>query len=163
MRQVSAITDRLLNITLGHYRLVEVIGHGAMATGYRAHQASLDRFVAVKMLQHNNNTEQIARFKSEARLLALLQHSNILPVHDYGEGDDFFSPGKQTVVVGTALVRKNEGPSAHTVTSEDRTFNSKVIAPGETFRFTFTKAEPFPYDCTLHNGLTGRACPARWR
>ncbi|NTU85087.1 MAG: serine/threonine protein kinase, partial [Chloroflexales bacterium] len=79
------MTDRILNSTLGQYDVIEVLGHGGMATVYKAYQPSLGRFVAIKVLQHYHNAEYIARFKSEARSLALLQHPNILPVHDYGE------------------------------------------------------------------------------
>jgi serine/threonine protein kinase len=84
------MTDHLLNSYLGPYRLIEVLGRGGMATVYKAYQASLDRFVAIKVLQHPNNADYAARFKAEARSLALLQHPNIMPVHDYCEQDGVF-------------------------------------------------------------------------
>src|SRR5690349_12898756 len=97
------MTARMLNQTLGQYRLIEVIGQGGMATVYRAHQASLDRFVAVKVLQHHGNAEYVARFKAEARSLALLQHPNILPVYDYGEQDDVLYLVLQFIPGGASL------------------------------------------------------------
>jgi len=80
------MTD-LINTQLGQYRLIELIGHGGMATVYKAHQASLDRFVAIKVLPRTHDQLFAARFKREARAIAQLQHHNILPIHDYGEQD----------------------------------------------------------------------------
>jgi serine/threonine protein kinase len=40
----------LIGKTLGHYRIVERIGQGGMATIFKAHQPALDRFVAIKVL-----------------------------------------------------------------------------------------------------------------
>ncbi|NTU83002.1 MAG: hypothetical protein HGA45_27150, partial [Chloroflexales bacterium] len=70
-------------------------------------------------------------------------------------GDDTYAPNKETVVAGTTIVWKNTGASAHTVTAEDGSFNSKALAPGDTFAYTFTKAEAFPYYCTIHGGPHG--------
>src|SRR6266511_4442061 len=73
------------NTQLGHYRLIEAIGHGGMSTVYKAYQESLDRYVAVKVLLSNRDPQFAARFKREARAIAALQHHNILPIYDYGE------------------------------------------------------------------------------
>jgi plastocyanin len=43
----------------------------------------------------------------------------------------------------------------HTVTADDGSFDSKNIAPGESFSYTFTKVEAFPYFCSLHGGAHG--------
>ncbi len=106
------MTDDLLNSYLGPYRLIEVLGRGGMATVYKAYQASLDRFVAIKVLQHPNNADYAARFKAEARALALLQHPNILPVHDYGEQDDLFYLVLQYVEHGSSLANMVGQPFA---------------------------------------------------
>ena len=103
------MTDPMINRVLGQYQLVELAGRGGMASVYRAHQPSLDRFVAVKVLQHHGNAEYIARFKSEARSLALLQHPNILPVHDYGEQDDVLYLVLQYVPGGASLADREGG------------------------------------------------------
>ena len=73
------------NIQLGQYKLIEAIGHGGMATVYKAYQESLDRYVAIKVLLSNRDPQFAARFKREARAIAALQHHNILPIYDYGE------------------------------------------------------------------------------
>ncbi|HEU5101998.1 MAG TPA: protein kinase [Roseiflexaceae bacterium] len=75
----------LENTQLGQYQLIEAIGHGGMATVYKAYQESLDRYVAVKVLLSNRDPQFAARFKREARAIAALQHHNILPIYDYGE------------------------------------------------------------------------------
>lgn len=61
-----------------------------MATVYKGYQASLDRFVAIKVLPpHPGMDDQfIERFRLEARTIGSLQNPNILPLYDYGtEGD----------------------------------------------------------------------------
>lgn len=77
----------LINTQLGQYHLIEAIGHGGMATVYKAYQESLDRNVAVKVLLSNRDPQFAVRFKREARAIAALQHHNILPIYDYGEQD----------------------------------------------------------------------------
>jgi hypothetical protein len=79
--------DRQCDANLGPYQLIEVIRHGGMATVYKAYQPSLDRVVAVKVADHHHDRQLVARFQAEARIVAQLQHPNILQVYDYGEHD----------------------------------------------------------------------------
>ncbi len=72
---------------LGQYHLTEIISYGGTSTVYKAYQPSLDRAVAVKVLLHNRDPQFASRFKREARLVAQLQHPNILPIYEYGEHD----------------------------------------------------------------------------
>ena len=74
---------------VGPYRIVEQLGQGGMATVYKAYHAALDRYVALKVL-HPAFTEDdtfLARFQREARLVAKLDHPNIVPIFDYAEHD----------------------------------------------------------------------------
>lgn len=75
--------------TVGPYRIIEQLGQGGMATVYKAYHASLDRYVALKVLHPAFNEDQtfIARFQREARVVAKLEHPNIVPVYDYAEHD----------------------------------------------------------------------------
>jgi ligand-binding sensor domain-containing protein len=77
----------LIGQSLGPYRIIEQIGVGGMATVYKAYQASMDRYVAVKVLprQFAESPSFMGRFEQEARTIANLEHPHILPVHDYGE------------------------------------------------------------------------------
>ena len=72
---------------IGPYRIIEQLGQGGMATVYKAYHASLDRYVAIKALHpaFNEDTTFEARFQREARVVARLEHPNIVPVYDYAE------------------------------------------------------------------------------
>src|ERR671935_550187 len=74
---------------IGSYTLLEPIGHGGMATVYRAHQETLDRTVAVKVLSEHLATsdEFMQRFTREARTAANMQHPNVITVHDFGQDE----------------------------------------------------------------------------
>ncbi len=75
----------------GHYQIVAPLGEGGMASVYKAYQPSMERHVAIKVLpRHMASSEEfLTRFRREAKLLAHLQHPNILPVFDYGESDSY--------------------------------------------------------------------------
>ncbi|KAB2349517.1 protein kinase domain-containing protein [Actinomadura rudentiformis] len=69
------------------YRLVGPLGHGGMATVWRALDVVLDRPVAVKIPREDWPDEFRRRFREEAKAAARLNHPNITGVHDYGEED----------------------------------------------------------------------------
>lgn len=72
---------------VGQYRIIEQLGQGGMAIVYKAYHASLDRYVAIKVL-HRAFMEDAgfqARFQREARVVARLEHPNIVPIYDYAE------------------------------------------------------------------------------
>ena len=84
---MTSATD-LVGHTLGGYKLVEIIGSGAMATVFKAYQLNLERWVAIKVL-HYKETSALVRFQREAKAIALLRHRNILIVHEYGEEENW--------------------------------------------------------------------------
>jgi serine/threonine-protein kinase len=73
--------------TLKDYRLLKKLGEGGMGTVYKAHQISLDRPVALKVpFKHLIKEEAfLGRFYREARLMAKLDHPNILRCFGVGE------------------------------------------------------------------------------
>jgi serine/threonine protein kinase len=66
------------------YRVEGLIGSGGMASVYLAIQESLERPVALKVLDHPESAEYQERFLNEGRIIASLTHSNIVTVHDIG-------------------------------------------------------------------------------
>ena len=74
----------------GRYELLELVGTGGMSSVYRAHDALLERDVALKILHpsHLADEETIERFRREARAVAQLSHPNIVTVIDRGEDDE---------------------------------------------------------------------------
>jgi Tol biopolymer transport system component len=79
--------DNLVGKTLAHYRIVEQIGAGGMGVVYRAHDETLRRDVAVKVLPPSfaADPDRLRRFEQEARAAGALNHPNILAVYDFGE------------------------------------------------------------------------------
>ena len=83
--------EDLIGKQLGAYRVEALLGEGGMAAVFTAYQPAMDRHVAIKILprQMVGDTEFVARFQQEAKVVARLQHPHILPVFDYGEADGF--------------------------------------------------------------------------
>lgn len=79
--------EDLVGQTLGHYRIKRQIGYGGMATVFLGEDIHLNREVALKVFWPRPGETQdfLRRFAREARVLAQLDHPNILPVYDYGE------------------------------------------------------------------------------
>ena len=72
---------------IGDYRIVREVGRGGMGIVYEAHQVSLNRRVALKILPFAAvlDQRQIARFRNEAQAAAQLHHPNIVPVFAVGQ------------------------------------------------------------------------------
>ena len=72
---------------VGPYRIMEQLGQGGMATVYKAYHPALDRYVAIKVLHQAflEDPNFHSRFQREARVVAKLEHPNIVPIHDYAE------------------------------------------------------------------------------
>jgi predicted Ser/Thr protein kinase len=72
---------------VGPYRIIEQLGQGGMATVFKAYHASLDRYVAIKVLHPAFKEEPnfLSRFQREARVVARLEHPNIVPIYDFAE------------------------------------------------------------------------------
>jgi tRNA A-37 threonylcarbamoyl transferase component Bud32 len=73
--------------SVGPYRIIEQLGQGGMATVFKAYHAALDRYVAIKVLHpaFKEDATFLARFQREARVVARLEHPNIVPVYDFAE------------------------------------------------------------------------------
>jgi serine/threonine protein kinase len=73
----------------GRYRLEARIGSGGMSTVYRAFDGTLERQVAVKLMNREvaSDSDQLERFRREARAIAQLSHPHVVGVIDAGEDD----------------------------------------------------------------------------
>ncbi len=74
---------------LGEFVIQRKIGEGGLAEIFLAHQRSLNRYVAIKILRKKtcDDEELVARFEREATTLAKMSHPNIVHVIDRGESD----------------------------------------------------------------------------
>ena len=72
------------------YRILRVIGHGGMSTVYLAEQVSLGRKVALKVMLPEALADEVSRgrFENEARIIARLEHPNIVGIHEVGRTAD---------------------------------------------------------------------------
>jgi tRNA A-37 threonylcarbamoyl transferase component Bud32 len=97
---------------IGPYTIVEQLGQGGMATVFKAYHASLDRYVAFKVLHPALNTDQsfAARFQREARVVARLEHPNIVPVYDYAEHETRPYLVMKFIEGNTLKARMDQGP-----------------------------------------------------
>jgi serine/threonine protein kinase/cytochrome c-type biogenesis protein CcmH/NrfG len=74
---------------LSRYRLLAKIGEGGMGVVWKAKDTSLDREVAIKLLpdELSQDPERLARLESEARIVAALNHPNIVTLHSIEEAE----------------------------------------------------------------------------
>jgi serine/threonine-protein kinase len=91
----------------GRYRLDELLGYGAMSEVWHAHDETLDRMVALKIL---SPTADLERFRREARAVAALAHENVVRVYDYGEDEARPFMALECLPGGTLEERLAHGP-----------------------------------------------------
>lgn len=76
--------------------------------------------------------------------------TNQLRIQDFS-----FAPPTLGTTAGTKLTWTNSGPSNHTVTANDGSFDSGTIQLNGSFSFTPTKAGTYAYHCSIHPTMTG--------
>ncbi|MBL9126170.1 MAG: protein kinase, partial [Verrucomicrobiales bacterium] len=72
--------------------ILGILGAGGMGVVYKARQKHLDRLVALKVLSQSlaSTPAFVERFEREARVLARLNHPNIVTLYDFGQAGGFF-------------------------------------------------------------------------
>ena len=85
-------TSQFIGKQLGDYKIIREIGHGGMAVVFEAHQLSLDRKVALKIIPQSliEEPEYLERFKREASAAARLSHPNIVSIHGFGQSGNVY-------------------------------------------------------------------------
>jgi Tol biopolymer transport system component len=81
--------ESLIGRRIGHHEIVALLGVGGMGEVYLAHDTSLRRKVALKLLPplFTHDDERLRRFKREARAASALNHPNILTIYQIGQAD----------------------------------------------------------------------------
>lgn len=87
--QFKAPTTEELQQLLPAYDVLSFIAKGGMGAVYKAHQKSLERNVAIKILprEFGEDHDFRRRFEDEAKAMAKLNHPNLISVYDFGEVD----------------------------------------------------------------------------
>lgn len=97
---------------VGPYQVIAQLGQGGMASVYKAYHPALDRYVALKVMHQafNQDSTFISRFQREARVVAKLEHPNIVPVYDFADhaGSPFLV--MKFIEGDTLKARLNRGP-----------------------------------------------------
>jgi len=105
---MSSLTGRIF----GNYQIFETVGRGGMATVYRARDRRTNQDVAIKFISPalSENEQFIRRFRREVKVVARLDHPNIVPVLDYGEQDGYAYQVMPFLNVGSLSDRLDKGP-----------------------------------------------------
>jgi serine/threonine protein kinase/formylglycine-generating enzyme required for sulfatase activity len=97
---------------IGRYRIIRRLGQGGFGRVYLAHDDDLDRAVAIKVPNPERITDpgDVEAYLNEARILARLDHPNIVPVHDVGRTEDGLCFVVSKLIEGSDLaVRISQG------------------------------------------------------
>src|SRR3972149_759574 len=103
----------------GRYEIKAELGRGGMATVYHAFDPRFKRDVALKVLPREflHDPTFRARFEHEAHIIATLEHSAIVPVHDFGEEEGQPYLVMRFLTGGSLLERMKRGPLSLTETA----------------------------------------------
>jgi len=91
----------MIGETLGHYKILDLLGAGGMGEVYRAEDMTLDREVALKVLpaELSADPDRLARFEREAKVLAALNHPNIAAIYSLESAEVGTEAGRDGVEV----------------------------------------------------------------
>ena len=103
----------------GRYEILKEVGKGAMGMVYQAHDPSIDRLVAIKVLRQDRMSSEgfVERFLKEAKAIGRLAHPNIVAVYDVGED-------QEAIYIAMEFI---EGESLDTFQTPDRRLSVSAI------------------------------------
>ncbi len=143
----------MIGTRVGNYEIVRELARGGMAVVYLARQPALDRMIALKRLEISSGHPSLAhRFVDEARVVARLDHPNIVTVHDFCEHEglpyiamEYVSGGSlrprvkglglaQTLAILDDLLAALEHAAEHHITHRDLKPENVLVTPRGTVK-----------------------------
>ncbi len=102
----------MIGTTLAHYAVTSLLGKGGMGEVYRAKDQNLGRDVAIKVLpkEFARDSDRVARFQREAKLLASLNHPNIAAIHGLEESGETQFLVMELIEGNTLAEKIKQGP-----------------------------------------------------
>jgi len=109
-REESAVDSIPHLQRIGRYRIEKVLGEGRFGRVFLAHDDQLNRAVAIKVPRPEriSHPENAAAYLAEARVLASLDHPNIVPVHDVGSTPDGLCYVVSKLIEGSDLAKRTQ-------------------------------------------------------
>ncbi len=97
---------------IGRYQILEKLGSGGMAVVYLGQDAVFERPVAIKVLASNlgADPDNRKRFRREAKAIALIEHTAVVPVYEYGEDGELLYLVMRYMQGGSLKDRLSHGP-----------------------------------------------------
>jgi serine/threonine protein kinase len=151
----------MIGLKLAHYEITSHLGSGGMGDVYQATDSKLGRSVAIKFLPEafSHDSERVARFEREARVLASLNHSNIAAIFGLEESGD----RKFLVMELVGGVPEGEGFSNSPTLSMAATNAGLILGTAAYMspeqakgRAVDKRTDIFAFGCVLYEMLTGR-------
>jgi hypothetical protein len=97
--------------TIGRYKVLAVLGKGAMGIVYKAVDPAIDREVAIKTIKLSLSEEELAqyeaRFAQEIKTVGKLNHPHIVPIYDVGRTDQFAYMAMEFIDGTTSKIGRN--------------------------------------------------------
>jgi plastocyanin len=135
----------------GHIAMVVL---GAVVAATPAHSAHahlpLSRHVAAASSFSAHAPAPAHRVVAQRRRIARSAADPAVAIADFR-----FTPPIETVHVGETITWTNDGPSSHTATAKDGSFNTGTLSKGQSASHTFTRAGTYAYVCTIHPFMHG--------
>jgi tetratricopeptide (TPR) repeat protein/tRNA A-37 threonylcarbamoyl transferase component Bud32 len=156
----AGISPARRRLQLG-YEILEEIGRGGMAVVYKARQAGLNRFVALKMIHAATPPETLARFRREAETVARLDHPNIVKIHEFGDldGQPYLA---LEFVEGGSLASKLTGPLAPRVGAALIKSLARAVGHAHDRGIVHRDLKPSNVLLSFDGGASGAATPGAW-
>ncbi|HEU4713852.1 MAG TPA: protein kinase [Pyrinomonadaceae bacterium] len=112
MKLMETEAGMMTGQTIGHYKLLQLLGSGGMGDVYLSRDLTLGRQVALKLLtpQITENNDLTRRFEREARLASRISHPNVAHIYEIGESGGQHYIAMEYVSGKTLRQRLREGP-----------------------------------------------------